>query len=130
MSLDPVAIRENPWPDFDLHSHPRTVRRALLELGSGIEEKTDNTLGFRAVTRRDENGGLVHDCYLVVKSIDFEYPFMVVRQEPGGYPVEIRALSKFSMSAADEPNFIKALGSIFAAPETQKIVASLYDLTV
>lgn len=128
MATDPATTQANPWPNFDFRHPPRTVRRVLIENGSGIGEKTGDALGFRVVTRRDDEGKLVHDCYLVVKAIDFEYPFMVVKQEPAGYPVEIRALTEYPLDAPDEEEFVKLLGYIFRVPETQKIVASLYDL--
>jgi hypothetical protein len=122
----------NQWPDFLqlMPSKSKTVRRVLIEEGSGLGEKTKGDITFVVDTTPSGLGGFLHQCFLYVPKIGYRYPLMRVEQKNGvDYPVEVVASPPPHVRTAnDEKELRKALGTLFQSEMTKSVVLQLLDL--
>jgi hypothetical protein len=121
-------MSDNPWPDFDVTRLPRTLRRVLLEKGSGIEEKTRGTIKFFVLTKMAEGGGFIHECYLSVPQLEYRYPFFQVIQACDPYPATIVA-DPFPQdrTVKNESELVEALHELFWSEATKNTVTQLLE---
>ena len=118
------------WPDFDLTERPRSIRRAILDAGSGLEDKTEGKIRFQVESVPSEQGGFTHNCYLFAPEIDYRYPFLkVIEHASSGYPVNIVAdVWKQGALAGDEKALIDSLGLVFRSDSVKKAILNLVDV--
>jgi hypothetical protein len=129
-------MTENLWPDFDLATKPRTVRRVLIEAGAGLQEKTKGTIRFEVDTAPHGKGGFVHNCYLVAPGLGYRYPLLRVEQGVEPYPVTVYSEqrkggtpvgSRGQSPEQNERALVEHLREVFKSELTNRIVLQLLD---
>ena len=121
---------ENLWPDF-ARGQRRTIKTILMELGSGIDEKTEGAIEFLVETDLNSPEDFTHSCQLHVVSIDYYYPFRTVTHSLSMFPVTTTAdgLGQPVVSAT-EAEFVAVLKQIITADATRNVVEQLLDAVV
>lgn len=121
-------MARNQWPDFDLGPDVHTVRRVLVEEGSGIEQKTRGAIRFEVLSRPEGERRFGHTCYLVAPSMGYRFPFMYVEHGLEQYPVTITTdVFPRNAGAADEKSLRDLLGEVFRSDATKNVVVQILD---
>ncbi len=120
-------MAENPWPNF-AKGHRRTIKTILMELGSGIGDRTEGTIKFFVETTPDGQGNFKHRCQLYVVPIAYFYPLFTVTHTVNIFPVTTiaDALSQPVVSNTEE-EFVAVLKQIITSDSTRNVVEQLLD---
>ncbi len=117
----------NPWPDFETTDR-KTVRNILLDLGSGVSQKTGDRIRFQIDTSIDPAGQFRHLCYLNLVPIQYAYPFMTVIHPKAMYPVTIISDDyPQPLILLNEADLIVGLTSTFSSATTKLTVQQLLE---
>lgn len=118
---------ENLWPDF-ARGHRRTIKTILMELGSGIEERTGGTIKFDVTTSIEGVDHYKHRCRLYVEPIDYLYPLFIVAHTASPFPLTTTAtvLGQPRVSH-NESEFVGVFKEIITSESTRDIVEQLLD---
>ena len=123
-------MAENLWPDFP-KGHRRTIKTILMELGSGIQEKTEGTIRFFVDTSLEEPGNFKHRCQLHVVPIAYFYPLFTVTHTASMFPVTTvsDALGQPIVSKSEE-EFTAVLKRVITSESTRNVVEQLLDAAI
>ena len=123
-------MAENPWPDF-VRGHRRTIKTILMEVGSGIKEKTEGTIQFYIQTIPDGQGNFKHHCQLHVLPIAYFYPLFTVTHTVSMFPVTTTADALGQpVVSNNETDFVDVLRQIITSESTRNVVDQLLDAAV
>src|SRR5205823_4988160 len=104
----------NHCPKFEELTRVKSVRRVIVEEGSGISERTGDKIRFAVESEAQSGGSLTHHCSLIVPAVGYRYPLLRVVQETLDYPVTVVAVPYPDGSrAAEETELRKTLGLVF-----------------
>jgi hypothetical protein len=119
----------NQWPEFDKLPKRKTVRRVLLEEGSGVSERTNGEIRFVVESEPSGKGGFLHHCSLCVPKVNYRHPLLRVVQEGLDYPVTVIAdIWPKGAAAGNEAELRKDLGLVFRSDVVAKLVPQLLEL--
>ncbi len=123
-------MAENLWPDFP-KGQRRTIKTILMEVGSGIADKTEGTIRFYVDTSLEGQGIIKHRCQLQVVPITYFYPLFTVTHTVNMFPVitVAEALDR-PVSSSTEDEFVEVLRQIITSESTRNVVDQLLDAAV
>ena len=122
-------MNENLWPDFDVSEAPRSPKAVIEEAGSGLKDKTKDTIWFWTLGTNIRGNVVEARFSLYSRSLAYHYPFLVAKFPVDPlYPVTLTPDKMAEVQANNEQELIAALANIFNAPTTKETIQKLMGL--